>query len=191
MLVACAKYMPAPERINDEDLAVLRGLECGKQPGLRVISSELLRIPSATLPVEVSADVKAELEPWPRAGETSLRWPEVDLCSGVRIVSAEKISTTFAGDTRTPPGWEKFQAAFPDATGYSVLSLPAYFHDGRRTVVLAAWNCLECHATGIWFFLEKGAEGWAVVDALPGKLRAESQIGDSVIVARTTWVVGR
>jgi len=73
-------------------------------------------------------------------------------------------------------GWEGFFAAFPQATGYIILSAPGFSQDGSKAVVYMGHHCGNLCGGGRIYFLGKEWQNWKV-----GRWRKRRPARDGVL----------
>ena len=147
--------------ITPDDLAVFRAVlssGCRWEQSYNVVSD----IPVTAKDQPIPSD-------WPsrplwtklaRRVPSAVKWPHVDICAAYRVVDGITVDSTFARQTRDPPGWGPFYAKVPGAKGLIRVSLPAFTTDRRHAVVYLEATCNLLCGSGFYIELTRGKAGW-------------------------------
>ena len=79
------------------------------------------------------------------------------------MVPDEEIDALFLADGRSPPGWDLFWGAYPDARGIINVSFPVYSVDRARAIVFVDYNCELLCGSGYYVVLRRRDTGrWEI-----------------------------
>lgn len=165
---------PTTQVAQQEDALVLRAAlksQCEAKDGYVLLSTTLVA------PVEAydmgGADESGAFADLKRRTGSAVRLPEDFTCKGVRLHREKDIQRFFdhessaANQASLDESWKKLYKSFPEATGWTSVSLPGYSPDGDIAVVYVAHHCGTLCGMGTYVYLRRARDGWEVLVRVP------------------------
>lgn len=161
-----------PEREDADVLQVALTSLCQSKSSYVLLSSTT----AGPLPADDmgDADQSGAYSDLERRNEAGALLPEGLTCQGAKLIREQELQRFFNHDSNLAnrvsldEAWKKFYEYFPEATGWTSVSLPGYSPDGEIAIVYMAHYCGSLCGGGTYLYLRRINGQWKVLVNFPG-----------------------